>query len=406
MDKFKNCPTGNDNCKIVNLINFKNFPYFTSPVNYTNKKKILKNFSKNNIVCPLNVITCQKCHHCFLRKIPNQKTMDYLYSNYYNYPSALEGSFEPTRDNRFLSFFKKNVFSKLKEINSKKILEIGCYDGYILYNIKKSGLNVTGCDPSKGAEIGKKFGLNIIKQFFKPDYFTNKKLFFDIIISRHFLEHTIKPKEILSNISKVMKPNGYLILEIPNIEFYLNKGLLEVFSLQHLHGFSSLSISNLLNNSGMKVVKIEKTPENLIVLCQKGKNKKKIYSKNWRIILKKFINRFKRNKKKISQILNKYTKQKKTIAFWGGGGFSVAALNLYGVEKKDISYIIDSDAKKWGMQYLDHSIPIISPYNAKRLYLDLIVITSYYSKDIYKQIKKMQFKCKVLNIFPDIKIIN
>ena len=48
----------------------------------------------------------------------------------------------------------------------------------------------------------------------------------------------------------------------------------------------------------------------------------------------------------------------------------------------------------------------ISPYNAKRLYLDLIVITSYYSKDIYKQIKKMHFKCKVLNIFPDIKIIN
>ena len=254
MDKFKNCPTGNDNCKIVNLINFKNFPYFTSPVSYANKKKILKNFSKNNIVCPLNVITCQKCYHCFLRKIPNQKTMDYLYSNYYNYPSALEGSFEPTRDNRFLSFFKKNVFSKLKEINSKKILEIGCYDGYILYNIKKSGLNVTGCDPSKGAEIGKKFGLNIIKQFFKPDYFTNKKLFFDIIISRHFLEHTIKPKEIISNITKVMKPNGYLILEIPNIEFYLNKGLLEVFSLQHLHGFSSLSISNLLSYPQNKIL--------------------------------------------------------------------------------------------------------------------------------------------------------
>lgn len=405
MNKFKNCPTGNNSCEIVNLVNFRNFPYFTSPVDYINKKKIFKSFSKNNIVYPLNVVTCKKCYHCFLKKIPNQKTMNYLYSNYYNYPSPLESNFEPTRDNRFLSFFKKNVSSNLKEASSKKLLEIGCYDGYILHNIKKTGLSVTGCDPSKGAEIGKKFGLNIIKQFFKPNYFTNKKLFFDIVISRHFLEHTIKPKEILSNILKVMKPNGYLILEIPNIEFYLNKGLLEVFSLQHLHGFSSSSIIYLLNNIGMNAVKIEKTPENLIVLCQKGKNKKKVDSKNWKIVIKKFINKFKKNKKKINQILNKYIKQKKTIAFWGGGGFSVAAINLYGVAKKDISYIIDSDSKKWGKQYLDHSIPIISPTKAKKKEPSLIVITSYYTDNIKHQINKMKFSAKVLAIFPTVKTI-
>ena len=44
---------------------------------------------------------------------------------------------------------------------SKKssILEIGCFDGYIINKLKKTFHNVFGCDPSPGAEIGKKKGL-------------------------------------------------------------------------------------------------------------------------------------------------------------------------------------------------------------------------------------------------------
>ena len=78
---------------------------------------------------------------------------------------------------------------------------------------------------------------------------------------------------------------------------------------------------------------------------------------------------------------------------------------MYGVEKKDISYIIDSDAKKWGMQYLDHSIPIISPAKAKKKEPSLIVITSYYTDNIRNQINKMKFSAKVLEIFPIVKAI-
>ena len=66
---------------------------------------------------------------------------------------------------------------------------------------------------------------------------------------------------------------------------------------------------------------------------------------------------------------------------------------------------IDSDSKKWGKQYLDHSIPIISPTKAKKKEPSLIVITSYYTDNIKHQINKMKFSAKVLAIFPTVKTI-
>ena len=40
-----------------------------------------------------------------------------------------------------------------------------------------------------------------------------------------------------------------------DIKFYLKKGLVEVFSLQHIHGFSEISIRSLLSEEGFKVLK-------------------------------------------------------------------------------------------------------------------------------------------------------
>ena len=45
------------------------------------------------------------------------------------------------------------------------VLEVGCFDGYVLHNLQEKGYNVTGCDPSIGADIGKSFGINIQKGF-------------------------------------------------------------------------------------------------------------------------------------------------------------------------------------------------------------------------------------------------
>ena len=393
---MKACPICKKSNNIFRILNIKNFPIINTPIKIKQKKTFLNNGARHLFKEDLKILLCKNCFHTYLEKIPNQKNMDKLYSKFYNYPSPLIGKFKPQRDINFLNFLKDNKKLLLnKKIN--KIFEIGCFDGYILYKLKKMGFDVSGCEPSKGADIGKKFGLNIYKRFFKSDFFLKKKIKFDLVFSRHFLEHMVDPAKILIEKIKVLEEKGFLIIEVPNIQYYLKKSLLEVFSLQHIHGFSLNSISILLRNYGFKILKVNNFSENLIIVSQKRKTTKKTTKKIKTFTFKNYI---KKNKNLIHNKIGNYIKNKKKIIFWGAGGFSVAAVFLYGIKEKHISYIIDSDNKKKSMQFLHNSLKISSISKLVYDNPDLIIITSYYSSEILKTIKKMKLNVDVLKIFP------
>ena len=99
------------------------------------------------------------------------------------------------------------------------IFEIGCYDGYILYQLKnRVSKNVGGCDPSVGARIAIRHGLNVKNEFFNVSKIKNK---YDFIIARHLVEHLDNPLQFLKSLENIIYENTKIIIEVPNGEFYL-----------------------------------------------------------------------------------------------------------------------------------------------------------------------------------------
>jgi urate oxidase len=90
----------------------------------------------------------------------------------------------------------------------------------------------------------------------------------------------------------------------------------------------------------------------------------------------------------------------------GAGGFFVAATNLYNIKPEISNYIVDSDINKKNKFFLGTNLKIITPKQLKKLKIDLIIITSYYSSEIMKTIYKDKINCKVLKIFPNISLVN
>jgi len=390
------------NTNTQEVLRHEYFPYFTVPVTKEDKSVILQKYSSEQLTSPLVVNVCVECPHCYLDPLPDQSIVDYLYSNFYSYPSPLKGQFQPERDDRFLQFFEENVTPLCKERTLNRILEVGCFDGYVLFHLQKKGFNVTGCDPSEGAEIGQEHGVNILRKFFDADEFLSKEITFDVVISRHFVEHVTYPPEWIQSLKKILSPNGLLVVETPNVSFYLERGLLEVFSLQHLQGFSSESLEKIFVSEGLKSMTIEETPNNLIAIAEKGFNKITKSKGKWDQNIKDFNEKLSNNKSKIKHYLAPFIQENKTIGIWGAGGFGLAALMLYDLPSKQIRFMMDSDSKKWNMEYLNYQIPIISPQLGKEKSPDLVVIASMYSQSILKQIKAMNFQAKVLTIFPEI----
>ncbi len=391
MSKKKPCPI----CKNIlsSYLDFGKFPLANFPIDVNKFSKYIKkkniNPNKN-----LSLLICKKCKYLSLRSKAKEEVLNDVYSKFYKYPSALLKQLNPVRDDAFL----KTIFNNIKFKKYNSILEIGCYDGYILSKIKNKfkHLEIYGCEPSEGADIATKHGLNVKKKFFDKKTFPGKK--FDIIVIRHTLEHIYNLDKILKNIKSAMNDNSILLIEVPNINYYLKHGLLEVFSFQHIHYFSFETFFNLAKRNNFLFFKKKETPENLIVYFKKNYQDKKLKQSKFNNYSINFKKKIKENQKKIKNILLDYNS--KDICFWGAGGFAVAAINLYKVDMKKNSLIVDKDKKKHGLSINNTIIEKIS--KNKLIKKKLVIITSYYSDQILKEIKDLKINVDVLQIFPKI----
>jgi SAM-dependent methyltransferase len=147
----------------------------------------------------------------------------------------------------------------LLERGSNKILELGTGGGEFMSELKRRGHNVIGLDilPNKFL-LGK--GFDIRKHDLNKGL-PFKKSSFDVVIGLEVLEHLYNPYEMMKEIRRVLKPNGYAIISMPNtgslfsrIGQLYEKRMDNLDIYWHHHQPSIISIRNLISGE----LKIEK----------------------------------------------------------------------------------------------------------------------------------------------------
>jgi 2-polyprenyl-3-methyl-5-hydroxy-6-metoxy-1,4-benzoquinol methylase len=106
----------------------------------------------------------------------------------------------------------------LKKNPSGKVLEIGCGDGGRLAKIKELGWVIEGqeIDPIAGKKAEMKLGVRIhIGPIAKLKL---KESSYDAIIMNHVIEHIHNPIETLTEVHRMLKPQGMLVIVTPNMQ--------------------------------------------------------------------------------------------------------------------------------------------------------------------------------------------
>lgn len=165
--------------------------------------------------------------------------------------------------------------------NGNTLLDMGCGDGGFIYKAKKMGL----FNKYYGVDIAKPVvqrALRNIKKFtgdtksvyiIKADL--NKKLpfpssSFEFITCLSVFEHLFDPYFSIKEMNRLLKPGGFLILEIPNIAWLprrlsLMMGTLPITGDEegwdggHLHYFTFSTVKNLLLENGYRITFIGST---------------------------------------------------------------------------------------------------------------------------------------------------
>ncbi len=112
--------------------------------------------------------------------------------------------------------YRKKV--ALKMVGSGHVvLDVGCYDGSYMQEIERAENKVYGIEASeKAVEKAKKKKLNVVLGDLEKKWPFGKN-FFDVVFLGEVIEHIVTTDFLLSEIKRVLKPKGVLIVTTPNL---------------------------------------------------------------------------------------------------------------------------------------------------------------------------------------------
>ncbi len=216
---------------------------------------------------PYQVVKCKGCGLIYLNPQPPIQSLYQHYDKEYYRPWLEEQEKERLRlwrrRARKVQIFKRNG----------KLLDVGCGCGVFLKEAEHNGFQVYGTEVSEFTVNYAKntFGIDVFKGTLKDASFPDN--FFDVITFWHVLEHTTDPLGNLIEARRILKPDGILVVAVPNVRNHIYRLAYlfvklkhqKLFSLNdrevHLYHFSVNTLKKMMEKAGFKPLKFDMDKE-------------------------------------------------------------------------------------------------------------------------------------------------
>jgi len=166
---------------------------------------------------------CRSCDCLFLHPLPPREEIDSFYPEQYWWSSAkpsflkrLESIYRKIALSDHLSFIS-NAASRL-EGRGVRLLDVGCGSGTLIGLLKRRGFEVMGVDTSQEASHVARLENDVRVVVGTLDQAEFEAQGFDMVTLFHVMEHVTDPRRVLAEVGRVLKPNGTVILQVPNID--------------------------------------------------------------------------------------------------------------------------------------------------------------------------------------------
>jgi 2-polyprenyl-3-methyl-5-hydroxy-6-metoxy-1,4-benzoquinol methylase len=285
-----------------------------------------------------------------------------------------------------------------RDVRNKKILEIGCSDGYLLKQLREKGSNqVFGYEPSSQLQQAcLKSGIPVSGAFFSSDSLSECPIVpADVVILRHVLEHVDDLRGFLNAVSAALADGGFLIIEVPDVEAIFGRGLYFHFYHEHLSYFSLISLQRLLSQHGFNIIShrvVNIHSGSLYVVCehchrtrptdlinsQAGNNLEKA-CKSFATGMRVYLD-------KLQRIVEQQCAKGIRFVGYGAAHRTTIACSLTKMTRNHIKYLVDKNPYLHGFYTPGVHLPIYSP---DRLYREppdaIIIFATSFEEEIVKE---------------------
>ena len=306
--------------------------------------------------------------------------LDVVYSEFHN--SGCVGKLWEEHHREFAKF--------IYESSPENILEIGGGHGILSLEYNKlSNIEWTIIEPNPTPAEGVK--ANFIKGFFDEKFSSQKK--YSTIVHSHVFEHVYNPIKFVSDISKYFDEGDTLIFSVPNMDEMLKRKFTNILNFEHTYLLNKDVIEYLLKMHNFEIDKIKKFKEDHSVFYSARKSNK---NNSTALNLKQNINKIlfeeyiEYHLSLVKELNFKKENSSKKIFLFGAHVFS-QYLIAFGLDTKNIIYVLDNDAQKQDKRLYGTNLSVKSPkilknYNSPTVILKAGVFNEEIKQDIIENI--------------------
>ena len=187
---------------------------------------------------------CASCGLVFLANIPSDMAQHYRYGY-----QAMPRSLAELRNRSARERFRLNKLLEFK--HTGKLLEIGPWIGIFSINALDAGFDVEAIENDEACVdfLRNTVGITVFGSKDPASILSSMSERYDVIVLWHSLEHLPTPWLVIQNAAKALKPNGVLLVAIPNIDSYDSRIMRE--NCLGIHGaFYAMAIGNRFLREG------------------------------------------------------------------------------------------------------------------------------------------------------------
>jgi 2-polyprenyl-3-methyl-5-hydroxy-6-metoxy-1,4-benzoquinol methylase len=232
-----------DNCPVCNKTEFRN-------------KLVVEDYTVSHE--SFAIAQCAACSFQFTNPRPSAAEIGKYYESdaYVSHNSAAAGIINQVyRTARFFTMRRKVALLNKRAPRRGKLLDYGCGTGHFLAAAKAGGWQVAGLEPNARARqeasrrVGQPIGQESLTSFEAGS--------FDAITLWHVLEHVHTLNETLTQLISLLKPDGVLLIAVPNVESLDAQHYRELWAAydvpRHLYHFAPKTMTQLLKKHKMVV---------------------------------------------------------------------------------------------------------------------------------------------------------
>jgi SAM-dependent methyltransferase len=201
--------------------------------------------------------SCSVCRCLFINPLPGDNEIAGFYPSQYWWSAAtpgllkkVEGIYRRLALRGHVSFIQKAAGTR----SQPHLLDVGCGSASLLALMKARGFRVIGVDFSReaAAVASTENGVQVIVGSLNDAAFSDAS--FDVVTLFHVMEHVTNPRDVLKEVARILKPDGSIVLQVPNIDslqFRLFGSRWYGLDIpRHVIDYSTDAIFRLLSDSG------------------------------------------------------------------------------------------------------------------------------------------------------------